>query len=128
MGVAGAGAGGFWAVWACGRIGGLYRLSQYALERCDESVLCVFGWSGGEERGEREKSRELQEACFRYWEIGCNKVAVKNSRNGKPRYEDVFNYYQRELAAIGVKDVGEFSKYLIRRQKRLSQSANLLKI
>lgn len=79
-------------------------------------------------RGEREKSRELQEACFWYWEIGCNKVAVKNSRNGKPRYEDVFNYYQRELAAIGVKDVGEFSKYLIRPQKRLSQSANLLKI
>lgn len=75
-------------------------------------------------RGGREKSRELQEACFRYWEIGCTKIAVRNSRNGKPRYEDVFTYYKRELTEIGINDSDEFAKQLIRRQKRLSQSAS----
>ena len=74
-------------------------------------------------RGRRAQMRELQEACYRYWEIGCEKPAVKNACNGRPRYEDVFAYFRRELAEIGVDTCEEFAKLLVRRQKRLSQSA-----
>ena len=74
-------------------------------------------------RGERERARELQEACYRYWEIGSAKEAVRNSCNGRPRHGDVFSYFRRELAEIGVETGEEFSRLLVRRQKRLSQSA-----
>ena len=76
----------------------------------------------GVRRGQRAKSKELQEACYRYWEIGCAKPAVKSAGNGRPRHEDVFAYFRRELAEIGVGTCEEFSKHLVRRQKRLSQS------
>ncbi len=77
----------------------------------------------GVRRGLRAMAKELQEACYRYWEIGCEKPAVKNASNGRPRHEDVFAYFRRELAEIGVETCEEFSKLLVRRQKRLSQSA-----
>ena len=76
----------------------------------------------GVRRGQRAKSKELQDACYRYWEIGNGKSAVKNASDGKPRHEDVFVYFRRELAEIGVETCDEFSKLLVRRQKRLSQS------
>ena len=63
--------------------------------------------------------RELLEACYRYWEIGCEKSAVKNACNGRPRYEDVFAYFRRELAEIGVDTCEGFAKLLVRRQKTL---------
>ena len=75
-------------------------------------------------RGRRAQARELQEACFRYWEIGREKPAVKGACNGRPRYGDVFAYFRRELAEIGVETCEEFAKLLVRRQKRLSQSAS----
>ena len=54
---------------------------------------------------------------------GLTKEAVRNAFNGRPRHEDVFDYYRRELAEIGVKTSEEFTTLLVRRQKRLSQSA-----
>lgn len=77
----------------------------------------------GVKRGQRAKARELQDACYRYWEIGCGKPAVKNAGSGRPRHEDVFAYFRRELAEIGVETCEEFSRHIVRRQKRLSQSA-----
>lgn len=74
-------------------------------------------------RGRRAQMRELQEACYRYWEIGSEKYVVKSACNGRPRYEDVFAYFRRELAELGVDTCEEFAKLLVRRQKRLSQSA-----
>ena len=78
---------------------------------------------GADRRGGRKEARERQEACFRYWELGLTKEAVRNASNGRPRHEDVFDYYRRELAEIGVKTSEEFKTLLVRRQKRLSQSA-----
>ena len=77
----------------------------------------------GVRRGQRAKARELQEACYRYWEIGCEKAAVKKANNGKVRYGDVYAYFRRELAAIGVKTGEAFERILLRRLKRLSKQA-----
>ena len=77
----------------------------------------------GARRGQRAKARELQDACYRYWEIGVVKQAVKDSINHKVGYSDVFEYFRRELAEIGVETCEEFATLLVRRQKRLSQSA-----
>lgn len=74
-------------------------------------------------RGQRARAREIQDACYRYWEIGCGKPAVKSAGNGRPRHEDVFAYFRRELEEIGIETCDEFSRHIVRRQKRLSQSA-----
>lgn len=74
-------------------------------------------------RGQRAQARDLQEACYRYWEIGSEKVAVKNATNGKVRYEDVYTYFRRELEELGVETSEEFSRILLRRLKRLSKKA-----
>ncbi len=78
----------------------------------------------GARRGQRAKARELQDACYRYWEIGVVKQAVKDSINHKVGYSDVFEYFRRELAEIGVETCEEFATLLVRRQKRLSQSTS----
>ena len=79
----------------------------------------------GVRRGQRAQARDLQEACYRYWEIGCEKAAVKNASNGKVRYEDVYAYFRRELAELGVETSEEFSRILLRRLKRLAKKAQL---
>ena len=79
--------------------------------------------SRGVRRGQRSQARELQEACYRYWEIGCEKDAVKNATNGKVRYEDVYTYFRRELSELGVETGEEFSRILKRRLKRLAKKA-----
>ncbi len=49
--------------------------------------------------------------------------SVRNACNDRPQHEDVFDYYRRELAEIGVETSEHFTRLLVRRQKRLSQSA-----
>lgn len=51
--------------------------------------------------------------------------SVRNACNDRPQHEDVFDYYRRELAEIGVETSEDFTRLLVRRQKRLSQSAQV---
>ncbi len=72
------------------------------------------------ERGKRQREINRQEKCFEYWEIGRNKDAIRRSANGKVTYEDVFNYFKRELSSVSVYTEAEFVELLNRRLKRLS--------
>lgn len=75
------------------------------------------------ERGKRQKEIEKQDKCYNYWELGRQKVTVKSNAKGKVTYEDVFNYYKKELESIGVLSCKDFSRLLTRRSKRLSNRA-----
>ena len=90
---------------------------------CETNAIVKRIDARGVRRGQRARMRDLQEACFRYWEIGCEKVVVKNAVNGRVRYEDVYAYFRRELAELGVGSCEEFSLILQRRLKRLSKKS-----
>lgn len=106
-----------------GASGSTMAAETLALARDTNARVKRIDARGASRRGGRKEARERQEACFRYWELGLTKEAVRNASNGRPRHEDVFDYYRRELAEIGVKTSEEFKTLLVRRQKRLSQSA-----
>jgi hypothetical protein len=106
-----------------GASGSTMAAETLALARDTNARVKRIDARGADRRGGRKEARERQEACFRYWELGLTKEAVRNASNGRPRHEDVFDYYRRELAEIGVKTGEEFTRLLVRRQKRLSQSA-----
>ncbi len=74
----------------------------------------------GKDRGKRAREIEKQERCFSLWEAGRRNPVVVQYARGKVDYEAVFNYYKREIIAIGVENLEEFVKYLRRRIKRLS--------
>ena len=105
-----------------GASGSTMAAETLALARDTNARVKRIDARGADRRGGRKEARERQEACFRYWELGLTKEAVRNASNGRPRHEDVFDYYRRELAEIGVKTSEEFKTLLVRRQKRLSQS------
>ncbi len=67
----------------------------------------------------RRFSIELQEACWRYWEMGQHIAAVKFGQRGRVTYESVYAYYQRDLKALGVDDVEMFRHILRCRTQRL---------
>ena len=75
------------------------------------------------ERGKRQVENEKQDKCFDYWDRGRQNPTIRQIAKGKVTYEDVFNYYKRELEGIGVKDAAEFRQLLTRRSKRLSNHA-----
>ena len=106
-----------------GASGSTMAAETLALARDTNARVRRIDARGADRRGGRKEARERQEACFRYWELGLTKEAVRNASNGRPRHEDVFDYYRRELAEIGVETSEEFKTLLVRRQKRLSQSA-----
>ncbi len=74
-------------------------------------------------RGKQQKENDRQDKCFSYWEMGRQNQSIRQNAKGKVTYEDVFNYYKRELEEIGVKDAAEFRQLLTRRSKRLSNHA-----
>ena len=107
----------------------VFRAFERAIERIDDFrptgsfYYWVYTILLNIHRMDLRRRAARKEACFRYWELGLTKEAVRNASNGRPRHEDVFDYYRRELAEIGVKTSEEFTTLLVRRQKRLSQSA-----
>ena len=70
--------------------------------------------------GKQKKENDRQDKCFDYWDRGRQNPTIRQTAKGKVTYEDVFNYYKRELEEIGVKDAAEFRQLLTRRSKRLS--------
>ena len=74
----------------------------------------------GVKRGKRNEAIRVQDECYRYWELGCNKSAIVNATNAKVTYSDVFEYYKREFSALGVRSADELELQLRRRRKRIS--------
>ena len=79
-------------------------------------------------RGKRNNPRqkfsvEVQEACFNYWEHGRHNSAIKENSTKKVRYEHVFNYFKKELAALGIKNAEMFRKALKLRSNRINRQA-----
>ena len=72
-------------------------------------------------RGKRQAEIDRQDKCWALWESGRRKEAVAKAANGKVTHAAVFNYFNRELVAMGVKSAAKFSLALNRRAKRLSK-------
>ncbi len=75
-------------------------------------------------RGKRQSEIDRQEKCFAYWESGRTKEAVAMAANGKVTHNAVYDYFRRELEAVGVKSAKEFHALLTCRAKRLSRIKN----
>ncbi|MBR4616513.1 MAG: hypothetical protein IKO55_12965, partial [Kiritimatiellae bacterium] len=74
-------------------------------------------------RGKRQAEIDKQEKCYAYWEMGRAKESVKSAaKNGKVTYANVFEYFRRELEAMGIKSAAKFTLAINRRAKRLSKS------
>ena len=73
-------------------------------------------------RGKRQAEIDRQEKCYALWMAGQGKDGVI-ALAGKRRVSrnNVFEYYKRELKAVGVKGAGDFSTLLKRRERRLSR-------
>ena len=73
-------------------------------------------------RGKRQREIDRQEKCYAYWEMGRAKESVKSAaKNGKVTYANVFEYFRRELEAMGIKSAAKFTLAINRRAKRLSK-------
>ena len=75
-------------------------------------------------RGKRQAEIDRQDKCYALWMAGQGKQGVI-ALAGKRRLSrnNVFEYYKRELKAIGVKSSGEFIRCLHARTQRLSRQA-----
>ena len=74
-------------------------------------------------RGKRQREIDRQEKCYALWEMGRAKESVKSAaKNGKVTYANVFEYFRRELEAMGIKSAAKFTLAINRRAKRLSKS------
>ena len=73
-------------------------------------------------RGKRQAEIDRQDKCYALWTAGQGKEGVI-ALAGKRRVsrDNVFEYYKRELKAIGVKSAAEFTRYLHARAQRLSR-------
>ena len=73
-------------------------------------------------RGKRQAEIDRQDKCYALWVAGQGKEGVI-ALAGKRRVsrDNVFEYYKRELKAIGVKSAAEFCMLLKRRERRLSR-------
>ena len=76
-------------------------------------------------RGKRQTEIDRQEKCYALWMAGQGKEGVI-ALAGKKRVSrnDVFEYYKRELKAIGVKSAAEFARSLHARAQRLSRQTS----
>ncbi len=92
------------------------RETQKVTERIDAREV---------KRGKRRQDVEMQDRCFGLWESGRAKECVRSAANGKVSYEAVFNYYRRELEAMGVTSSAQFTRALTNRAKRLSRVKSL---
>ena len=73
-------------------------------------------------RGRRQTEIDRQEKCYALWTAGqCKKGVIALAGKKRVSRNDVFEYYKRELKAIGVKSADEFIILLKRREKRLSR-------
>ena len=73
-------------------------------------------------RGKRQREIDRQEKCYALWTAGqCKEGVIALAGKKRVSRNDVFEYYKRELKAIGVKSADEFIILLKRREKRLSR-------
>ena len=73
-------------------------------------------------RGKRQREIDKQERCYALWTAGqCKEGVIALAGKKRVSRNDVFEYYKRELKAIGVKSADEFIILLKRREKRLSR-------
>ena len=73
-------------------------------------------------RGKRQAEIDRQDKCYALWMAGqCKDGAIALAGKRRVSRDNVFEYYKRELKAIGVKSAGEFSTLLKRRERRLSR-------
>lgn len=73
-------------------------------------------------RGGERISAEVQDLCFTYWEFGKHNQRIREISKHKTKYAHVFQYYRRELKAIGITTAEEFAKALVLRSKRISRN------
>ncbi len=69
----------------------------------------------------RRYSVMLQEACYHYWDQGQRIAYIRFEQNTKTTYDSVFNYYRKELQALGVSDSELFRLALKARSQRISR-------
>ena len=74
-------------------------------------------------RGKRQAEIDRQDKCFGYWEAGRRKEAVAMAANGKVTYAAVFDYFKRELGAIGVKSVAKFRLSITERRPKAATAS-----
>ena len=73
-------------------------------------------------RGKRQREIDKQERCYALWTAGqCKEGVIALAGKKRVSRNDVFEYYKRELKAVGVKSPDEFIILLKRREKRLSR-------
>ena len=73
-------------------------------------------------RGKRQREIDRQEKCYALWTAGqCKEGVIALAGKKRVSRNDVFEYYKRELKAVGVKSADEFIILLKRREKRLSR-------
>lgn len=70
----------------------------------------------------RDKVKDRQDTCTKYWRLGLNNTALKESVNRRLKYEDVFNWYKSDLIAAGVKTAGMFESDIKNHSKRISKA------
>ena len=76
-------------------------------------------------RGKRQAEIDKQERCYALWTAGqCKEGVIALAGKKRVSRNDVFEYYKRELKAIGVKSAAEFARSLHARTQRLSRQAS----
>ena len=73
-------------------------------------------------RGQKRKyTPEQLNTCQHYWDLGRKNQTVKDAAKNKVTRKLVFEYYKRELSAIGIADTEMFADALTRRSKNISK-------
>ena len=76
-------------------------------------------------RGRRQAEIDKQERCYALWTAGqCKEGVIALAGKKRVSRNDVFEYYKRELKAIGVKSAAEFARSLHARTQRLSRQTS----
>ena len=76
-------------------------------------------------RGKRQREIDKQERCYALWTAGqCKEGVIALAGKKRVSRNDVFEYYKRELKAIGVKSAAEFARSLHARTQRLSRQTS----
>ena len=112
---------------------GRYAMCAKSLDRKADALLAVTGETAQavkriDRRGKRTNPRqkistEVQEQCWRYWDVGRRNAEVKSNTKGKAQHDFVFVYYRRELRALGITSESLFKKALKLRSNRISRTA-----
>ena len=76
-------------------------------------------------RGKRQREIDRQEKCYALWTAGqCKEGVIALAGKKRVSRNDVFEYYKRELKAVGVKSADEFARSLHARTQRLSRQTS----